>query len=225
MKRSLTVDDYEALTLAKIPVEYRKLEPDLYGSKWFDYKPLHPAEATLLFVRLYEGAIRIAYGKYKDVEASARIKVLPYTDPFVSRDIVSFWTARQNYDRIGCRYEFGLRWTMDRFADRGWSFFPRPNQLYGSEMMLDLADAWRIECSAALQIAKLPFFRVENYTGHHDQDAYRQWLIGQVKARGNGEWRALSRLLSERVVDEAAITGHFTPYVIAKASNVAISMS
>jgi hypothetical protein len=74
MVRCFSTDDFEALSLAKIPVDLRKEEPELYLTKWFDYRCVHPAQTTLVFVRLYESAVRTAYSQYKDRDKALKIK-------------------------------------------------------------------------------------------------------------------------------------------------------
>jgi hypothetical protein len=110
---------------------------------------------------------------------------------------------------------------MNRFADRGWTFFPRPNQLYSVELVMDLADAWAVECKNSFQIAKLPFYKNSEYVGHHDQIAYRTWLIDGILVQPTDHWRSLSRLFSEGVLNESDARSRFPANVVERALRVA----
>lgn len=196
---SLTHDDYEMLALARIPEPLRREEPALFKTKWFDYRHLHPVSATYMYAARYVEAVRDIYAQTRDRDEAATIQPFEVEDIFYSRELTSVWRARQALDRLGIRYEFALRFAMTRFANRGWSYFPRPNQLYTEELMLDTRDAWNLACSHTLQIAKHPRFTAPYYTGHPDQIAYQEWLVEQVRKREHPH-RALSRLLSEKVI-------------------------
>jgi hypothetical protein len=219
--RALTADDCEAIAFARIPVEYRRDEPQTMASRWFDYRRLHPVQATYLFAEHYVQAVRIIYAQTRDRKAAETVKVLA-GDPLDSRAALSFWLARQAYDRIGCRYLFGLRWTMTRKADRGWQYFPQANQLYGTELLLDLADHWKGECAASMQFATEPFFKSDAFIGHPDQLAYERWQLEQIRKRATpaDAWRPLSRALGERALIVERIAGAFSPSAINKALSI-----
>ena len=217
----LTRDDCEALALTKIHANVRKEESALMATRWFDYRLLHPVQATLFFARVYENAIRDIHARTKDQLEAESVLVLDDANVLNTRDGTSYWQARQACDRIGCRYDFALRWIMNRYTDRGWQVFPRPNQLYGVELVMDLADAWAIECSASLQFPISPFYRTEHYVGHPDQDAYQAWLVGQIKSRTAEHWRPLSRAMGERVIDVDLALREFGPEATSKARRFA----
>jgi hypothetical protein len=184
----LTVDDCEIKALTAIPLPILEAEVELIESKWFDYRRLHPTKATYLFASKYELGLRDIYAKTIDYRKAGDLQAFNGKDPLETADVVSLWRARQSYDRIGVRYEFGLRFTFGRFADRGWSHFPRPNQLYGQELLLDIADAWKVECRARLQFAADPMFRNENFANLPEQVDYHSWLIKQIKSRDLIHW-------------------------------------
>lgn len=213
----LKVDDCEMLALIRIPVEQRKQDAELLGSAWFDYRLLHPVKSTLLFSQNYERAVRDAYARIKDKEGAKTLKVLTERNVLLTRDAVSYWTARQACDRIGCRYDWALRWMFHRFADRGWHMIPRPNQLYAVDLLLDLQDAWKVECAASLQFPRSRFYRIDQWVGHPTQRAYRRFLVEQVKQRGTDPWRPLSRLFNERMLDPQSALEEFSEREVRKA--------
>ncbi|KVH05377.1 hypothetical protein WS84_27985 [Burkholderia anthina] len=207
--QSLTPADCEMLALSRIAPSSRAVEALLFLRKWFDYRHLHPVQATYLFAHEYHDAIKRAYARQKDIRTVEKIKPIDVAGLFDSRELAAVWRARQAFDAVGCRYEFGLDFVVRRACDRGWRTFPRPNQLYAEEVALDLRDAWIAECKKSIQLARDERFLIENYRGHPDQIAYQAWQIDQIKSRGGNRAMLLSRLLSERAVSESVARAAF----------------
>lgn len=193
-RRTITRDDAWLLEIAKIPQEMRDEEAALMQSRWFDYRSLLPAQATLLFSRLYVKLYREYFAKTRDADTAANVVPLIHRDLFESPDLLPFWSARQAADQIGCRYEFYIDFAFARFLERGFRYMPRPNQLYGEAMVLDIYSAWEELKKCTLQLAKTPRFKAGSYTGHPDQDAYHAYLVEQVKAREH-RYMFLARLV------------------------------
>lgn len=215
--QNITRDDCWLLELANIDEELRIEESSLLTTRWFDYRHMLPAQATYLFAHLYDQVYREFYAMQRDYRDAERIKVLRTQDVFKSSDLVAFWRARQAADRLGCRYDFFLRFAFKQCHERGWNYLPRPNQLYGEALCLDCADAWAELKQASLQLAKHARFKVENFTGHPDQLAYQEYLIEQVKAREHAH-HALNRLIvREGVLTAEVASSHFDPDVLKRA--------
>jgi hypothetical protein len=195
----LTVADCELLAFARIGRAHRERESYLFTTKWFDYRHLHPVKATYLFAHRYEECVRAFYSETKDRASADKARAFDTPNVFANREIAAVWIARQAMDAIGCRYEFGIRFALKRFNDRGWRMFPRPNQLYSTEFLLDLRDAWQRQCDAVLELPKHPRFNVAAYEGHPDQDAWQAWAVRQIKRRQHQD-RVLSRLFQEELL-------------------------
>jgi hypothetical protein len=174
-------------------------------------------QATYLFAHEYAQAVRRAYAQQKDIRKLDEVKGFAVEGLFESRELTAMWRARQAFDAIGCRYAYGLDFIFRRFCERGWKVFPRPNQLYAEEIILDVRDAWRAECKAVMQLAKDARFNAANFTGHPDQIAYQAWQIAQVKTRGGNRAMLIARLLQEHVLTEAAVAAEFGDSVLAQA--------
>lgn len=216
--KELTVGDCELLALTKVQPIYRQREADLFQRKWFDYRHLHPVQATYLFAECYQEAMKKAYIENKD-KASAEDAIAFKGDIFTgvqAHELTSIWRARQMLDALGLRYEFALRYAVRRFSDIGWRIFPRPNQLYGEEFLLDARDAWHIECEASLQIPLHERFQMAHFIGHSDQLAYQAWLIEQIKKRPV-QYTALARAINAGVFSKELALRHFTSSVCKKA--------
>jgi hypothetical protein len=218
----LTVADCEMVALSRVAAPLRAAESLLFTRKWFDLRHLHPVQATYLFAEHYRLAVRRAYAKQKDVRTLDTVKGLDVEGLFSSRELTAVWRARQSFDAIGCRYEFGLDNIMNRFLQRGWHVFPRPNQLYAEEVILDVRDAWLRECKSVIQLAKQERFLTQNYVGHPDQIAYQAWQVEQVRTRGGNRAMLVGRLLQEHALSEQVVTAAFGASVLSQAKRFII---
>lgn len=216
--KQLSADDLELRALTRIPPQTRSNEAMLFGTKWWDYRMMHPTSATYLFAHCYEIAIRDNYAKTKDVNEAVTLDVWKGERDIFKRaiDTMSFWRARQFCDRIGVRYDFALRYAMNRSADRGWTMFPRPNQLYEESLVLDVRDAWQSHTKNVFETAKHPDYLFSNDRGLEHQRAYRTWLVERCKTRQRPQ-APLARCFREGQLDPAQVADLFDPKVIADA--------
>lgn len=82
--------------------------------------------------------------------------------------------------------------------------------------MMDVLEAWKIECRNSLQIAKHERFSVEQYSAHPDQIGYQKWLMQQVDSREH-KYRPISRLLSEKLVSQDVVKSVFGERILHQA--------
>ena len=87
------------------------------------------------------------------------------------------------------RYDFFLSFSMSWYyrmvGKNGKVYPPRPAHLLNNEELIaDAMLAWEEQCDeVSMQFARDSYFRVSNYTGSKDQQAYERFIIGQIKAR------------------------------------------
>lgn len=208
----------ELITLSKIPADLREKESGLFQKKWFDYRTMHPLQATAYFAYVYEESVRQHYRETQDFEDAKKLRIFP-GDPVLGKELIALTTARQAFDSLGVRYEWAIPWVLRRMGERGWRTAPRPNQLYGEELLLDLKDAWDQECKASLQYPRRAKAEiVEQPT--MVQAAYQGWLLQEVRKRAvpQMEWMILHGLLSRRLVTKAAVESVFGEGIMHKAS-------
>jgi hypothetical protein len=200
----------ELQVMTRIPRELRELEADLRETMWFDYRLCHPAQVTIHYAACYNDALRRFCEVGHDRDKLDKLRVNEPHLVYGTRESTAFTIARQSLDRIGCRYEWAMHFLVNRYIERGWRAMPRPNQLYGEELLMDLRDAWKTECAASLQIPKSHGMKViEGLPLTHTQRQYADWVFGQVRARTRDFHRPLSRLLTEQVVSRDAIELEF----------------
>lgn len=194
VKAALPDEECWAAEIDLIPEQLRLEESELMQTRWFDYHNLLPGQATLLFALTYN---EIAKERWDMTQGRNREMKRPIDVDVLMRDEcpLAIWKARQEADRLGVRYEFMLRFMFERFFNRGFAYFPRPNQLYSEEALLDLRDAWEEHKVHCLEFSTLEHFEIKNYTGTPEQDRHHQHLIRQVKMRQTGRHPSILRRL------------------------------
>lgn len=213
----LSRDDLWLREVTLVPQDMRDEEAELMQTRWFDYRDLIPAQATYLFASRYEAMYRESYSMTRDYRDTNKVRPLLNPDVFKGSDLLSLWRARQAADRVGCKYDFYLRFAMRRFWDRGFSYLPRPNQLYGEELILDVADAWEQALQCSLQLAEQGRFKPEAYMGHPDQDAYHLYLVEQIKKREHQHMLLARLVYREKVLPVEVVGKHFSADVLKRA--------
>lgn len=182
--------NYEVLTIQHINHKEARIEPELMTTKWFDYRRLHPMQATYYFVKCYNDAYREFYRKAVNADAAPFVRSIKDHNFLDAKEKMTFWRLRQNCDKVGLPYDFFLRFAMNRHhrtvgADDGKVYAPRPTAFVkNEELFADAMIAWEDACAASLRIACDPYYRTSNYTGGRDQQAHEAFVIGQIKRRG-----------------------------------------
>ena len=162
--------DYDQLTVANIDPKLLKIEPELYQSKWWDYRLLHVAQATYFFADSYLTAARRYFARNVDLDRAATYKPYPGKDllaapkqlrtakgklsfhrdgrprmePSPSKQtIAGVWKARQMADRHGIPYTFYCD-TAIEYTEKGlWHRIPMPSHLYST--VIPKNQPWREE--------------------------------------------------------------------------------
>jgi hypothetical protein len=194
----LDLQQCEELSLQAVSEDIRSAEADLFDTKWFDYRMWHPVQATYYWAHCYVQASKTFCARTFDQEKAASVQGLIAPNIFATREASAAIVARQHLDRVGCRYEWAMTFIINRFMDRGWVSLPRPNQLYGEELIWDIADAWKVECAASMQLPAHPHYKEDGECLLRSK--YWDFAEQQVRKRGVEHWRSLSRLLAEGVM-------------------------
>lgn len=221
----LDLKHYEILMMKRIPAKERKIEADLMTTKWFDYRLMHPMEATYYFLRKYKEAYRDFYRKAINHEAAPFVKPIKQHDFLESREVLSFWRLRQAIDALGMRYEFFLNFAFNRcrkIIANGRPLPPRPTQLKSEEMLTDAYVAWQAHCDATLQIACSPYFTVANYINSQMQIDYEEFIVQQIKRRRVPHFSLSACLYLYDALRIETALNCFDTYVVQDAMNHAI---
>lgn len=213
----------DALAL-KIHPTHREGEADLVHSRWFDYGRLHPVKATYLFAHHYKEQTRKFYETCIDVESADEARAFAPDDIFYSRDLTAMWLARREADRNGLPYEFVMEIAQKRFLEKLFHRFPRPNQLYAEEFVLDLNDAWCERLQTSLAYSKDPYFSQSNWRGDLLQARHANFVIKQIADRHGPKAGLLARMFKERVLSTGQVEKRFDPAEVARALAMAPSL-
>lgn len=226
----MTIEDAEALSnieldhrALKIDREHRLIEPVTVGTRWWDYRLEHPTLSTYRYAYAYLEAHRNWWRQYIDCDRADE-QTLWKGDLFNSRDIVSFWLARQFADRLGMPYSFVLEFASARAYGQQMRCIPRPNQLYTEEFEIDLQAAWTSDLETRFRLPTIQYYKVENYCHSRAQDEFRAWLILRIHTRQHPRHRLIARLLSEGWISPAMVEAEWGSEVLGQACVYAESL-
>lgn len=207
--------EYDAIGL-QIAEEHREEEAALFTTKWIDYRAWHPVRATYFFAECYRLQTTRWMERNRDLESADDARAFTPADIFASTDMTGMWLARQAADRHGMTYPFVMQQASQRFLDRLYHRFPRPNQMYGEEFELDTRDAWLEQLSRSLQYSR---------DAQTIQDPeHEKYVVEQIKARPAGHSNLLGRMFKEGVLNPKRMVKHFGPDLTIKAVRVAVSL-
>ena len=212
---SFTFDQYEILTVSKIPKADRAEEAQLMHTKWFDYRLMPPMQATYYFYHLYVKAYQ--HFLYKNVNSATSSFIFPFKgeaklDFLKARERTSIWRLRQLADLICIPYDIFLSYLFKfiyKMAPNGSIVVPRPSMMMKEDLIEKVITAWNELKQANLQLCCSPYFYVANYRGLTVQKAYEDYLIEQVKQRKNPHYLLAELLYNHQMLRIETAIQHF----------------
>lgn len=180
----LGAEELDQLAAEKVSLSLLKKERKLYGSKWFDYRLVNPAQATVEFADAYRKAYSDAM-KRRNGPSGAFQTGLPREHLFQmkQRAITSVWKARQAADALGAPYDWFCLMAMSFAEERNFEFMPPPAHLANEEFTEMLTNAWAVECRIRMRCSNNPFFKSGQFMDHPDQIAHETFVVNQIKSR------------------------------------------
>jgi hypothetical protein len=186
-----TVSEGDIFALTHIDPEVLAVELECFSLKWFDYRHLHPAQATQYFGRIFNKIRAEVHGREIDESESkwmARYAHSFRLDTQSPRNIKGFWRARQVADLIGMKYEVFCRAAINYLrSQRSWSRIPSPSQLYSKEVTQACVTAWEHELKAQIMHPRSKLLMADSEAWFKPE--FDQWYIKQIRERSN--WREL----------------------------------
>lgn len=219
---ALRPERYDALAVEHIPPQYWQSESELFATKWWDYRIMHPMQATYHFVSAYKRAYKAAYGRRQDTEASQWLRVFAKDDFLegAASTRTALWLARQKADEIGCTYDFFCGRAMYYAERRDWAMLPRPQAMYSNKPMYqsDMTIAqvvertWEKRCKDELMYSTADFYRSANFVNNIHQRQHQAMLIERIRNNPNKAMLVASlvydqQVLMERVVESSLPDG------------------
>jgi len=241
--------EYDALAATKLKPADMKIEAELYTKKWFEYRVLHPVQATYLFADAYIKAARNLYRKTKDNEAGRYIKPFAGKDLFVDQPVTgkrnpnvkpavfkAIWRARQQADSMGIPYDFYCEAVMRFALQQGWHRIPLAQQLYSTkaettERQAEFGyEAISVVDFVALSWVEFKKTRIVHAEGLHfkseknrnlpEQKHHRANVMGQIKTRSDPAL-SLAYALEQDVVIERECIAYFGEATVIRAKRFA----
>lgn len=207
----------EIKAIQNIDAKILKKEPELLGTKWFDYRRMHPTKATYLFAKCYNRAYKdFMRLTFDHVRGQYMRPFRGTSDDFMdAKERKALWQLRQTADAVGIRYEFFLRHAMNWKVAHNWHHAPRPSHINANEeLLVDVGLAWEDECRNSLQICKDERYLAKNWFGHADQVAYENFLIGQIRQRIHKQYSLSAALYQYGVLRIEAALREFPPGLV-----------
>lgn len=212
---ALRPERYDALAVENIPSKYWLRESELFGSKWWDYRIMHPMQATYYFVDAYKRAYKVAYGRRQDTEASQWLKVFAKDDFLegAASTRTALWLARQQADEIGCPYNFFCSRAMHYAERRDWAMLPRPQAMYSNKPMYqsDMTIAqvvereWETKCKTELTYSTADFYLTDNFVNNVHQRQHQRMLIERISNNPSKVMMIANLVYEQQILLEAVV--------------------
>jgi hypothetical protein len=212
---ALRPERYDALAIEYIPAKYWLNESALFGSKWWDYRMMHPMQATYHFVQAYKQAYKRAYSRRADSETAHWLKVFRHDDFLegAASTRTAFWLARQQADEIGCPYDFFCTRAMHYAERRDWAMLPRPQAMYSIKPMFkdDLTIAqhverlWAEKCRTELMHSTADFYHTTEFVNNVHQRQHQRMLLTYLRNAPNRVLMLASLVYGQCVLSEQAV--------------------
>lgn len=218
-----SVDMLDEASTQIISMDLLRLENELFDKKWYDYRQLHPARATALFMESYKDAHAKVMQRRIDI-GRAPFSIGIKKQPLFAQSqgtLNGLWKARQMADRMCMRYDFYNHTTLLLAEQRCWRFLPRPNQLYNKDLLPLLQEKWGEEIRANIQVATDPRFLAENYQGDPDQLKYVGFLLLQAGLKPNRDLALNSLINRHGALPEKIARKRFGNGIVDKAMRLA----
>lgn len=201
-----TRDEYDLL-MARIRKDWVANERILFTTKWFDYRHMHPTEATYCYAHELVKAYRRAFARTVDAEAAAYVS--PIKEDFfdcIPAVVSGVWHGRQVADAMGVPYQVYLALAFERVLSY-WhrSHMPRPQQLYSSMVTDWVALKWPERQNGIFYMSRRPEFTAQMYRGLISQKEHEAWLFEQAEKRQNGNEIVCQLMYDGYLRDEAVI--------------------
>lgn len=215
----------DALALRYIPINLLQEEAELNDTKFWDYRFMHPTQATQHYAECYSAALKRAVSRRTDIWVGLNMKGLkkPVIFELTQRQVNGFWRGRQMADRIGCPYDFYCEHAM-QFADKArMTFLPTSSQMYtqtvperlkGLPSLVEyVVERWVARTSHSTFYATHEAYLSENYCSGPEQNGYLNFLFNKIKRSNCPEGVLLTVMEKGQITREQVLfafpkTGH-----------------
>lgn len=217
---NLTHNQFQKLMVKKIPLKVRREEALLMERKWFEYRFMHPLQATSYLADCYF----YISSNFKERLEKVRVFWCPSAalDFLESEDCLDFWRLRVSIDHSGLDYNHFLHFAMMHLLRTGgWEKRPAPSVTQYLELSRDEAfmDQVRLNIEKMqgknFQFAPSPIYRVSNFCPEAavHQEAHEQFVINQLATRPNPHVELHKAMYELEVLREESVLEAFGPRI------------
>ncbi|HAX2344555.1 TPA: hypothetical protein L3526_004257 [Escherichia coli] len=198
-------------TAENIGLSLCKDEVELFNTKWFDYRDMHPLMATCLFTEAYKrqySNIMRTHGRehFETAQFTIGLKRLPYQE-LSTANKTSLWKARQFADQYCCSYDYFISTILSAAASRLWKKLPRPQHLWQPELIEIFEDKLSRRATTRLDDSLVSFKHMGDMQFNPIQQSYFEWILERLSTiNGSNRKRAifsvvwLMGILPERLI-------------------------
>jgi len=157
-----------------------KKELQLFQSKWFDYRVLHPIVATYLYAAEFRRAYKKYYSMTIDHEKSQYMMGFRGEDAWEAKSSGGFIKGRQQADLLGIPYWFYIEKAYEWLYIKKWKHLPRQTHLYAEDVIEHISAQWETRVRETLVIAELDFFKDRQNSERPEFVAHQEWLKERI---------------------------------------------
>lgn len=198
---------------------HRQGEADLYRTKWWDYRMLHPIEATEKFEEAYRHELKASRERVKSIEGSSYSRHLHYPH-FLENSkqaITGMWNARRAVDAEGIPYRFYCRAAFRYAERRNYSFMPTPAQIVSTNIhvnddlsMFDsVVEQWKEYQKKHFVCSEHKHYTNAAFTGTLSQCQHRSHILKHLTTVKNKEIAIAHYVYEKQLIQEELITKSF----------------
>jgi hypothetical protein len=232
---SLPSAQIEGLLAAYVPRKEITDVSDVYGTKWWDYRRLTPGHSFYLFAHHYYRAIKVAARKVVSEQrrfpgrAGGTKKngglyggglMEVGAESLFDREqahVTGLWKAMLVADAAGIPYPEFCRLACRTALEQLWKRLPQPRQLYSEKLGAHVLYDWHELQKERLFLAKHPMYAEEHYAALPVQDAYREWMIEQIKQQPEPVMGLMDAIYIRKQLPEAVASQHFPAQLVKRA--------
>ena len=211
--QEMTTSDMDRWVSENIGLSRCAGETELFSTKWFDYRNMHPLVATCLFSEIYKveyARIMLTHGRDDFQRAPFRtgLKRVAYQDHGMGVK-TSLWRARQFADKYCCSYDYYISTMLSVAAQRLWANLPRPQHLWQDDLVAIFEQKLARRAHIRIDDSIFSYHNMPQLVAPEMQKDYCMWVIQHIDAmkpssRVNGVLSAvyLRKLIPEVVAEK-----------------------
>lgn len=186
----------DKFAIRKIDQDALVQDVDLFDTKWWDYRTMHPTQATLYFHHVFKTIAPTYVSKYVDMDVAKGYEIgITRNDLRLSKlaTIRAFWKARQIADAIGVPYDVYIKVALQHFYDNyrmfattksGKQNLPYPSQMASAMITEKVIKEWEAIKSSP-GFSRLPESDLILGQDIWFRDDMEKSIINQFKSKSN----------------------------------------